>query len=571
MAWWRERAAGMPHRLPDQALGPLLPVLVALRLAADGRAEVRRRAGIGPSLPRGGCRPRRLEATGPSPSTVPAARVRGLATVRPSPASRPSESVHRFFDGDDDGRARSRLWASTEIPDVVIGQLATTVVSGVMQRRSTWTRWNLLAETARATRALRRRASQTGTRCTTGSWQRRCRRACAWRPRSCSPSLRRSDDLTGPRCSPAPVRTPTPTAASSRAEQRLLAALDDLTAPTADVEVAVRVTRGPSRRGGRRVSLVLAGDRSGRRSVRRRDLRAPAMCWSVRPEPGRPRRCARCAPCGRSGTAPVRSSAWPHPRRPHESSPKPWASRARTPRSGCTRPPGPPGRAARRNGPTCRTWPSTPCHGDGLAHRRITGGLHDLEAQSATWALRAGQLLIVDEAWPARSPWTPSPPKPALGAKVLLVGDHQQLSAVDAGGAFGLLAACEPARTCGRCGGSPSGGRPTPPAGCVTATPPSSAPTPSTTGSPPAAPTRSSTPPTTPGPATWPAGRRRCCWPQTPPPSTPSTSAPISTVWRPGRSTRSPRSPPPREPGSGSATWCSPAARSRRLLSDDKQ
>ena len=56
--------------------------------------------------------------------------------------------------------------------------------------------------------------------------------------------------------------------------------------------------------------------------------------------------------------------------------------------------------------------------------------------------LRTGQLLIVDEASLAGTLTLDQLATQAsqAGAKLLLVGDHYQLSSVDAGGAFGLLA-----------------------------------------------------------------------------------------------------------------------------------
>ena len=57
--------------------------------------------------------------------------------------------------------------------------------------------------------------------------------------------------------------------------------------------------------------------------------------------------------------------------------------------------------------------------------------------------MRAGQLLIVDEASLAGTltlDQLATQASPSAGAKLLLVGDHRQLSSVDAGGAFGLLA-----------------------------------------------------------------------------------------------------------------------------------
>ncbi|MHB8221100.1 MAG: ATP-dependent DNA helicase, partial [Acidimicrobiales bacterium] len=65
-----------------------------------------------------------------------------------------------------------------------------------------------------------------------------------------------------------------------------------------------------------------------------------------------------------------------------------------------------------------------------------------LEAHIAKWTLRPGQVVIVDEASLAGTFALDELVSAAAdaGAKVLLVGDWGQLSSVDAGGAFGLVA-----------------------------------------------------------------------------------------------------------------------------------
>jgi conjugative relaxase-like TrwC/TraI family protein len=74
--------------------------------------------------------------------------------------------------------------------------------------------------------------------------------------------------------------------------------------------------------------------------------------------------------------------------------------------------------------------------------RRIEQARQALLAEQAQWALRPGQLVIVDEASLAGTTALDELVRQAgdAGAKVLLVGDHHQLSPVDAGGAFRLLA-----------------------------------------------------------------------------------------------------------------------------------
>jgi len=73
---------------------------------------------------------------------------------------------------------------------------------------------------------------------------------------------------------------------------------------------------------------------------------------------------------------------------------------------------------------------------------RIEQARQALLAEQAQWALRPGQLVIVDEASMAGTAALDELVRQGgdAGAKVLLVGDHHQLSPVEAGGAFRLLA-----------------------------------------------------------------------------------------------------------------------------------
>ncbi|WP_235523308.1 MobF family relaxase [Cellulomonas sp. Root485] len=74
--------------------------------------------------------------------------------------------------------------------------------------------------------------------------------------------------------------------------------------------------------------------------------------------------------------------------------------------------------------------------------RAANGRRHALAAEQEQWRFRRGQLVIVDEASMAdtRSLAALIEQAGQAEAKVLLVGDHLQRGAVDAGGAFGMLA-----------------------------------------------------------------------------------------------------------------------------------
>ncbi|WP_308121799.1 ATP-dependent DNA helicase [Actinotalea ferrariae] len=87
--------------------------------------------------------------------------------------------------------------------------------------------------------------------------------------------------------------------------------------------------------------------------------------------------------------------------------------------------------------------------GDQARARTADSAIRTLSAQVDSWTMREGQLVIVDEASLASTASLDAVVAQAVsaGAKVLLVGDGAQLSAVDAGGAFALLAErCGPAR-----------------------------------------------------------------------------------------------------------------------------
>lgn len=73
--------------------------------------------------------------------------------------------------------------------------------------------------------------------------------------------------------------------------------------------------------------------------------------------------------------------------------------------------------------------------------RRVAHAIRELAAETDRWRLKAGQLVIIDEATLAGTLALDQivSQARAAGAKVLLVGDWAQLSAIDAGGAFAML------------------------------------------------------------------------------------------------------------------------------------
>ncbi|HEX2398500.1 MAG TPA: AAA family ATPase, partial [Mycobacterium sp.] len=79
---------------------------------------------------------------------------------------------------------------------------------------------------------------------------------------------------------------------------------------------------------------------------------------------------------------------------------------------------------------------------DDAARRRWLESLRTVDAEARHWTLHPGQLLIVDESSLASTTQLAALTRQAAraGAKLLLVGDDAQLSAVESGGAFRLVA-----------------------------------------------------------------------------------------------------------------------------------
>jgi hypothetical protein len=79
--------------------------------------------------------------------------------------------------------------------------------------------------------------------------------------------------------------------------------------------------------------------------------------------------------------------------------------------------------------------------GPSMSASMLRKHIEDLSAEVDKWSLRSGQLLVVDEASLAGTFALDTLTEQArnVGAKVVLVGDWAQLSAVEAGGAFHML------------------------------------------------------------------------------------------------------------------------------------
>ena len=320
-----------------------------------------------------------------------------------------------------------------DVPGVAIQTLADRALAGVRERRATWTRWNVLAETTRLTKGML--AATPVDRL-------------AILDTITDAVLARCVSLEAPEVLTATGRYARPDGGSVfdrpgehtftdqvilDAEQRLLTAAADTTAPTArvldeaislpgttgrladDQEAAVRQVAGS----GRRVDLLVGPAGSGKTTT----LSALRRAWER--EHGRgsviglaPSSTAAANLAGALGIACENTAKWLH-----ESTGLGAATRAAI------------------------TEQLIAMRGDLVGPsslgrlRTIDTALLGLDRERRRWAMSPGQLVVVDEASLAGTLALDDLARQAVvaDAKLLLVGDHAQLSAVDAGGAFGLL------------------------------------------------------------------------------------------------------------------------------------
>lgn len=339
------------------------------------------------------------------------------------------------------GRSRAEPMTAAQVPQPVIDRLADHTVEQVMERRSTWTRWNVLAETARATRGLRMATPADRIELldrVSDAALRRCVSLEPPEPFTPSEEYQRPD---GTSVFTRPGEARYTHADVLAAEQRLLAAATNAAVmPGATPRRPAVDLHAPLRRvDGRAVTLAedqIAAIRAVRSSRRRVDaLVGPAgtgktttlaglkAVWEA--EHGRgtvlglaPSSTAAAELAAALGIACENTAKWLH-----ESTGKGAQLRADYLSH----------LAAERHEST---------RVDLLRLRTIDTAIGHLTGEQQRWTMRPGQLVIVDEASLAgtMSLDALTAQAAAAGAKLLLVGDHAQLSAVDAGGAFNLLA-----------------------------------------------------------------------------------------------------------------------------------
>jgi conjugative relaxase-like TrwC/TraI family protein len=305
------------------------------------------------------------------------------------------------------GRAGARPLSADRLSEERLAGLAGVTLAGLQDRRATWNRWNVKAEAARATRGLRMPSTDDRLtvidRITTRVLDGLCvaldppalfEVPAAWRRPDGTSAFTRSHETA--HTSPAILE----------AEARLLAAATDTTGPRADRVTADTGPAGGGDDGGLhedQAAAVTAVLGSGRRvdvlvgpagAGKTRTLRAVRAGWE-----------AAHGPASVVGLAPSATAA---------------AELGAAVGIGCD---------------TVAKW------------QHETASPHPLPVEwsprdGAGWRLRAGQLVIIDEASLAGTLTLDhlATQTQQAGAKLLLVGDHHQLGAVDAGGAFGLLA-----------------------------------------------------------------------------------------------------------------------------------
>jgi conjugative relaxase-like TrwC/TraI family protein len=328
------------------------------------------------------------------------------------------------------------------LPGAVIDRLAQHTIGQVMMRRSTWTRWNVLAEAARATRAIRM--------ATPADRIALLERVTDTVLASCV-SLQAPDPLHVPASYTRPDGTSQFTRTGEDrythrqvldAEARLLdAATLDTAAPTAPAWMAKAVTSGSVHRtDGRTVTLA--------------EDQADAV-QHITTSPTRVDVLVGPAGTGKTTTLAALRTVWEqaHGRGTVVGLAPSAAAATELGQAlgiGCENTakwlhesvgPG----ATRRTALLAhlRAERATALGIDQRARlRTIDTAINTLTAQGQRWRLRRDELLIVDEASLAGTFTLDAltTQATAAGAKVLLVGDHHQLSAVDAGGAFHLLA-----------------------------------------------------------------------------------------------------------------------------------
>ncbi len=316
--------------------------------------------------------------------------------------------------------------AATPAPGEVAA-LAGEVLTGIEVRRPTWTRANLLAEAARATRHLRAPDTAARIALLDEVVEAALAGCIALDPPEVFHTPARFRRLDGTSMFDRPSEASFTTTAVLDAEAGLLAALGDVTAPAVPAAVLQGLGRpvpgqqlSPDQQAAitgiatsaRRLDVLIGPAGTGKT----RTLAILTRAWAHTHGPGSVLGLAPSAAAAAELAAALRipcenTAKWLHDHDTHDER----QGRAATHDAGDNRT-----RALSkgRGGPAAASAGSPPING-----------------------MRAGMLVIVDEASLASTAHLDRllQHASAAGAKLLLVGDDQQLGAVDAGGAFSLL------------------------------------------------------------------------------------------------------------------------------------
>ena len=322
---------------------------------------------------------------------------------------------------------------AAQVPAAVVDELAGRVLAGVRERRSTWTRWNVAAETARVTKALIAASPVDRLAILDAITDAVLARCVSLEAPSVFVATGRYARPNGGSVFDRPGEHAYTDTVILDAERRLLAAASSDTAPTAPVpDEALTLPGNATARladdqaaavrtisaSGRLVELLVGPAGSGKTTT----MAALRRVWERQYGRGAviglaPSSTAAGNLAGALGITCENTAKWLH------ESTGPGAIQRAAIVEQLT--------AMRaRKGPT-----------DAMRMRTIDTAVRGFRAQDARWTLRAGQLMVVDEASLAGTLALDELTRQAAraGAKLLLVGDHAQLSAVEAGGAFGLL------------------------------------------------------------------------------------------------------------------------------------
>jgi hypothetical protein len=348
-------------------------------------------------------------ARGRAPDRVEVLRLRQQATLN----SRPDKQVRPVAEMVAGWQARAILAtgntpnelvaaalcaSTTPAPAASVEVLAAVVLNGVEQRRSTWTRTNLLAEAARATRHLRLPDAAARIELLDQVVDAALAGCIALDPPALFHSPARFTRPDGASVFDRPEEHAFTTTRVLDAEADLLDALEEAGAPTVPDSVLDALSRPmPGQRLAPDQHAAITGIAGSGRQLD--VLVGPAGT-------------------GKTRTLAILARAWAHAHGPN-------SVIGLAPSSA----------AAAALGVSL-----------GIRCENTAKWLHDHpdpdRAAGNPLPLRAGGLLIVDEAAMATTAHlhTLLAHARAAGAKLLLVGDHQQLDPVEAGGAFGLLA-----------------------------------------------------------------------------------------------------------------------------------